>query len=655
MGVLSGGIESRTQRLALRPDAGHETSASAPTALNRAPEPSLLDIDIDVDVPEEPIDVDALFDLDELPQAKAPFAPAPVPPPVVASTPSTPPRAAVRVERPSSPAAASASPVERPSNPAAPLVNALLPVSAAEPPPKPTAPLGEHALPALNQAEAHPVESVSQPPLFSQQAAETLTVRLSPAPVSADEPGPGSLISGRYRLEQIIGRGGMGAVWLARDTTLDIDVALKLIRRDRAAPEARVRLLQEARAAARIGHPSIVRIFDFGETPSGDPFIVMELLRGEPLSSILARRQRLAPALAVSTLLPLASALVAAHGKGIVHRDLKPDNILLVTNEAGALVPKLLDFGIARLLTGDSERRFTLAGEVLGSPDYMSPEQAKGEEDVGAATDVWAFTVVLYEAITGRRPFQGANYNALILAIITQEPTPITSLAAGDEALWTIVRRGLSKRAADRWQTMRDLGAALATWAIERSVQEDVSGTSIASHWLTGSRQRKLSVYPMGPPPSLSAAPVDPAVANGAFQLPPLRIPVASMETVTRPPFVPTQRRWGMMAAFLALGLIGTVAFLAVGAGAGRVAEESAGEAAASPPSEPSVELLTQEAPPAATADISPAEPTATALPVTASASVPAALPTATPRSVVQPIKKKPKRTAPPAPKDIRF
>ena len=161
-----------------------------------------------------------------------------------------------------------------------------------------------------------------------------------------------------------------------------------LLRPPRTAPEASSRLLQEARAAARLKHPSIVRVFDFGESEQGDPFIVMELLNGESLAAILRRKKRLSPANAVQTLLPVASALASAHGKGIVHRDLKPDNVLLITDESGALVPKVVDFGIAKLLSSDPDRPFTLAGEVLGSPDYMSPEQARGETNTAASQDL---------------------------------------------------------------------------------------------------------------------------------------------------------------------------------------------------------------------------------------------------------------------------
>ncbi|MDI1445609.1 serine/threonine-protein kinase [Polyangium sp. 6x1] len=306
----------------------------------------------------------------------------------------------------------------------------------------------------------------------------------------------GDVIAGKYRLSKVLGEGGMGAVWLAKNLTLDIDVAVKLIRRDFATAEASQRLLQEARAAARIGHPSIVRVFDFGTTEQKDPFIVMEVLHGESLGQTISRRRRLSPVAAVRTLLPVASALAAAHGKGIVHRDLKPDNVLLVTDDRGAVVPKIVDFGIAKLHHEEVVRTTTQAGVILGSPHYMSPEQACGRSDVDHRTDIWAFCVMLYEVTTGLKPFDGGNYNALISAILLRDPEPWAAHEIEDEELWSIVQRGLLKEADDRWQTMRELGAALAAWAQSHGVETDAAGNSLRAHWLEPEEHRPLSDRP---------------------------------------------------------------------------------------------------------------------------------------------------------------
>jgi serine/threonine-protein kinase len=295
----------------------------------------------------------------------------------------------------------------------------------------------------------------------------------------------GEMIAGKYQLSRLLGEGGMGAVWLARNQALDADVAVKLIRRERATPGAAQRLLQEARAAARLGHPSIVRVFDFGESEYRDPFIVMEVLNGESLRDLLERRKQLRPSRAVRTLLPIASALAAAHSKGIVHRDLKPDNILLVA-EAGVTVPKIVDFGIAKLRQDEIATPFTQTGQIMGSPGYMSPEQLDGRADIDQRADVWSFAVVLYEALTGTRPFEGNHYSAMLSAILLKDPVPITEHGVGDEALWSIVARGLEKIVDQRWASMGDMGTALARWGLERGIENDITGISLAAYWLHG-------------------------------------------------------------------------------------------------------------------------------------------------------------------------
>jgi serine/threonine-protein kinase len=296
---------------------------------------------------------------------------------------------------------------------------------------------------------------------------------------------PGEMVAGKYQLSRLLGEGGMGAVWLARNIALDADVAVKLIRRERATPEAAQRLLQEARAAARLGHPSIVRVFDFGESEHNDPFIVMEVLNGESMRDLIERKTRLRPSRAVRMLLPIASALAAAHGKGIIHRDLKPDNILLV-GEAGVIVPKVVDFGIAKLHQDAIATPFTQTGQIMGSPGYMSPEQLDGRSDIDQRADVWSFSVVLYEALTGARPFEGAHYSAMLSAILLKDPTPLPELGIGDAALWEIVSRGLAKMVNERWPTMAEMGVALARWALERGIENDITGISLAAHWLHG-------------------------------------------------------------------------------------------------------------------------------------------------------------------------
>ncbi len=302
----------------------------------------------------------------------------------------------------------------------------------------------------------------------------------APGPLSRYR--PGDLVGDKYELIRLLKEGGMGTVWVAHNHVLDVHVGIKLIelRTRRTAGALTQRLLEEARAAAKLGHASIVRIHDFGETQHGDPFIAMELLDGEDLADLLERETRIEPVQAVQLLLPIANALATAHAQNIIHRDVKPENIFLVHDEV-AVIPKLLDFGIARMV--DSPRKLTVEGSALGTPDYMSPEQARGEPPTEQA-DLWSFCVVLYEAVTGRCPFDGENYNALMRSIIEKTPKAISGYGIDEPELQTIIERGLQKKTSNRWPSMKELGEQLALWLEERDVVEDIMGTSIYRTWL---------------------------------------------------------------------------------------------------------------------------------------------------------------------------
>ena len=317
---------------------------------------------------------------------------------------------------------------------------------------------------------------------------------------------PGVVVAQKFQLVRVLGEGGMGSVWVAKNLALDVHVALKLIRAElaRSVPGLEERLLQEARAAASIGHPAVIKIFDFGLTELSDPFIAMELLHGESLGSAVARRGKLNPVRAVQTLLPIIEALHAAHERGIVHRDLKPDNIFLARSTTGRLEPKVLDFGIAKFDQKSPAPSLTTVGTVLGSPAYMSPEQARGESDVDGRTDVWALCVVLYEVITGRLPFMGENYNALLYAILEGQPKTFSELGISEPLLWSIISRGLEKDRQRRCPDMLELGRALAIWLLDRGVQEDVTNGLLRSKWLERPQRQATtehhSFFPTDPP-----------------------------------------------------------------------------------------------------------------------------------------------------------
>ncbi|MCB9607310.1 MAG: protein kinase [Polyangiaceae bacterium] len=303
----------------------------------------------------------------------------------------------------------------------------------------------------------------------------------------------GEVIADKYRLERPLGAGGMGSVWHARNLALDSDVAIKVILNDQHRAQLADRLVREARASARMTHPSIVRVFDVGTTRHGDPFLVMELLKGQSLADYIIRNGRLSATRAVQLLLPIVDALDSAHARGIIHRDLKPDNIFLAENH-GQLSPKVLDFGVAMDLS-QADHRITQAGTLLGSPAYMSPEQARGEQALDQGTDIWSFCVMLYETLTAQTPFgDDGNYHALLRRIIEEEPTPTHQLVAGDVALWSIIERGFRKKPKDRWPSMRALGVALAEWLESHDIAQDILGQNVYSNWLSPESGERVSL-----------------------------------------------------------------------------------------------------------------------------------------------------------------
>jgi serine/threonine protein kinase len=435
------------------------------------------------------------------------------------------------------------------------------------------------------------------------------------SPPPSDPYKKGDLIAGQYRLDHRLGRGGMGDVWRAHNETLDIDVALKLIR-GASDDEAALRLHQEARAAAKLGHPAIVRIFDFGRTDHGEPFIVMELLEGEDLASTLAERGRLSAAKAVRILLPIVDALWTAHSKGIVHRDVKPENVFIARGDDGRAQPKIVDFGVAKL-EKQVAGRLTQAGALIGSPAYMSPEQARGEE-ADARADVWALSVLLYEMVTAVQPFTGPNHNAILLSIQEDSPKPITELAAGDDELWGILAKGLAKNRAERWQSMRVLGQALASWLLARGITEDIVGGRLGTTWHDPVLGEAISAPPPRLPPARSLQPTVHRTRS---------LPAASeADAAARG----RKRLIVVMASAVFLGaVLGAVFFGGTAAPAsspvvaapGPVAAAPAAPVAAAPPVAPSAAASPSSAAPGAT----PAEPKTSAARAPKAASAPRA------------------------------
>ena len=269
----------------------------------------------------------------------------------------------------------------------------------------------------------------------------------------------GRLISGRYRLIAPLGEGGMATIWRAVDEQLDREVAVKLLRPQFSAdPGFAARFKQEARSAGGLSHPNIVSVYDYGtDGADGEQYIVMELIEGRDLSTILHDRGALSVEDAVRVAIGVAGALEVAHRKGIVHRDVKPGNILITDN--GDV--KVTDFGIARAV---AEASMTVTGTTLGSVHYFSPEQARGDQVTGAS-DVYALAIVLFEMLTGRRPFEADSAAAVALKRLSEDaPTPTAighPVAPGLEA---ILMRALSREQAERYPDAGAFAEALRVW-----------------------------------------------------------------------------------------------------------------------------------------------------------------------------------------------
>jgi len=281
-----------------------------------------------------------------------------------------------------------------------------------------------------------------------------------PPPASAVACYTGMTLDGRYRIETILGEGGMGIVYLARHKVIDKRVAVKILRADFAhQKEITDRFLQEAKAASSIGNPHIVDISDFGELADGSTYFVMEWLDGIPLSKLTHERRPVPTARLLDIARQIADGLAAAHSAGIVHRDLKPDNVFLVRHGSADFV-KILDFGIAKVMN-DASKKMTRAGALFGTPHYMSPEQAAGTP-VDARTDVYALGVMLYELASGRLPFDADNLMGILTQHMFKAPEPIRkfepSVTPGLEA---IIMKALSKHPDQRYATMQALSQDL--------------------------------------------------------------------------------------------------------------------------------------------------------------------------------------------------
>ncbi len=294
---------------------------------------------------------------------------------------------------------------------------------------------------------------------------------------------PGSIVGNKYRIDGLLGEGGMGLVFSATHLELDAPVAIKVVRDELAKhEEIASRLLFEARAVARMRGTHIVRILDVARLPSGAPYFVMERLHGQDLGTLITERGSLPVSASVEFLIQTCEALNEAHALGIVHRDLKPENLFLANTPEGVVL-KVLDFGISKYL-GNSLKRgprstLTKAGAAVGSPYYMSPEQMRASPDLDARADIWSLGAILFEALTGHCPFESES-NSILCSKVMVDPAPSLReyLKVAPAALDAIIHRCLEKEPAARFQSSEELGRALRNYAAHATEYEREATTA---------------------------------------------------------------------------------------------------------------------------------------------------------------------------------
>ncbi|MDP3276973.1 MAG: serine/threonine-protein kinase [Deltaproteobacteria bacterium] len=276
---------------------------------------------------------------------------------------------------------------------------------------------------------------------------------------AAEEREIGSFVAGKYRLIRVLGRGGMGVVYEAEHSMTKRRVAVKVLHAHHLQTgDAGKRFINEAQAAGRVSHPNVVEVLDAGEESDRSLYLVLELLQGHDLATVLMRQRRIDVADAITIIAQVLQALAVAHAGGIVHRDIKPENIFLTRTVAGDQHVKILDFGISKAMNpGDGQAlNVTQTNTTVGTPHYMSPEQARGERGLDARADLWAVGVVLYECLSGRVPFDGETYNDQIVKVITEPHPPLSSFDVPLE-LSRIVDRALEKDRTRRYLRAADM------------------------------------------------------------------------------------------------------------------------------------------------------------------------------------------------------
>ena len=435
----------------------------------------------------------------------------------------------------------------------------------------------------------------------------------------------GKVVAGKYRLNQLLGSGGMAEVWSATNTFTERQLAIKFMNMHLAkTPEAATRFLKEAKVSARINHPNVIDILDVGQTDEGQLFLVMELLTGFSLEVGLRRQTPPMTLYEFSlVMIEVAQALEAAHKSGIVHRDLKPSNIFLHKVRDGVAMPKVLDFGVSKFLDDGENTALTIAGTVLGSPLYMSPEQARGDANLDGRTDIFAFGAIMFEALCGFRPYEAKNFNALIIKIATTKPKNIDEGAPSvPECLRAIVRVCLETEIKARAQGFDQVIAMLRTAMVElMDSSARLPAPAMAHGAVDPEATNALPVLRASDKPAPMAYSLSGSIPPNPGSIPPS--PTGPSWNTPNPAYgaATTQITRPKYPAWLPATVGGAfIATLAIGAVVGLKAGRSSSTAAAAQPTqvEPPVRV---EAPPAAPAPSPTVTPSATTTPATSASS----------------------------------
>jgi tRNA A-37 threonylcarbamoyl transferase component Bud32 len=349
----------------------------------------------------------------------------------------------------------------------------------------------------------------------------------------------GEVLDGRYKILRKLGEGGMGEVYAAEHVHIEKKFAIKLLRPEIVSnPEAVSRFRQEARSSSSIGHRNIIAIEDFGALPDGRIYMAMELLNGAALNDLITTPQPVDRLLNI--LIQTGHGLAAAHAKNIVHRDMKPENIFVTIGPQNDDVPKLLDFGIAKVAGNDGNNNLTKTGTIFGTPFYMAPEQALGNT-VDARTDIYAMGVIMYEVFAGSLPFQGESFMGILTQHITTEPEPVAQRAGKSgrqlpHGLAEIITRCMHKNPAQRFATMDELVSALI------NVYRSIAGAGMSTYMeaFTGGVNPTSGRMPVPTPPPMIGGGVAPTMGVTPGGMPQMQHPGHRTGHPSGPQVLPT-------------------------------------------------------------------------------------------------------------------